>query len=420
MLLPDDEELVSGDPALPGLALLLDPDALREHVARAVPDLVGVEVCYLRYKPGTSVVAGLDVKTTHGAWPAMGKSVRPEGTGKLGKTSAYAARRGGDSTLVLGRDRTLVVAPATADRRLPGAALVLGDPDALLGSPGGGARTEVLRYKPERRLVARLSRAGEALAVARALQPGRLGVCLDAARAMGRAGLPVAPVLGRSRRRGWLLSAYLEGDPVAADAGEDLMAQTGDLLARWHATAPWRRIDHAGWRHSADDAVRGIAAIRPGAAPAARAVVLAAAQRLNTSARRAVVVHGDFSADQMVHRDGGLHVLDLDRVRVDDPVVDVASWWADGAAAGGSAQGRPGGPAASADAAGPGTPAAALAPLLDAYRVRGGADLHVDLDDWCALALLSRAVLPFRGREPGWARRTDELVATASALAGTS
>ncbi len=51
----DDQDLVSRDPALPGLASVLDPERLAEElVTLGLDDLGPIELDYVRYKPGIS------------------------------------------------------------------------------------------------------------------------------------------------------------------------------------------------------------------------------------------------------------------------------------------------------------------------------------------------------------------------------
>src|SRR3954447_5850186 len=96
MLERADHALVRADSDLPGLALVLDPEAVHEQVAAAVGAaglrLVSSRVEYLRYKPGTSVVATVRVRTDAGSC--------------LGYVRAWSQHRGAPS-------------PATADPARP-------------------------------------------------------------------------------------------------------------------------------------------------------------------------------------------------------------------------------------------------------------------------------------------------------------
>ena len=57
---PAEQALIARDPALPGLALLLDDHALSAALAAQLPGLKTARVTYLRYKPERRLVARLD------------------------------------------------------------------------------------------------------------------------------------------------------------------------------------------------------------------------------------------------------------------------------------------------------------------------------------------------------------------------
>src|SRR2546425_960153 len=61
MLSPADATLVRRDVAVPGLARLLDPDALRQTVQSVASHLDIANLNYVRYKPGTSCLIGFDL-----------------------------------------------------------------------------------------------------------------------------------------------------------------------------------------------------------------------------------------------------------------------------------------------------------------------------------------------------------------------
>jgi hypothetical protein len=415
VLHPDDRALVDRDRQIPALGLCLDGARLAERVAAAAEPawgpLCSVRVDYLRYKPGTSCVAGLVVGTASGERHAFAKAGAPGQVAKLGKTAVYATPDRHGFAPVLDPDLALLIAPASADRRLPGLPRLLADPAGLLDddgsrSPGLAPGVRVLRYKPERRLVAELAGPDGPLAVAKVQAPRLVAGIAAAARALGGAGLPVPRVVGRSRRHGIVLSEFLHGRPVTdGTTDEDLLAAAGGLLAQWHRVRPWRGAATAPEVPDPAELVGAVEVLLPGLAAPAERAFRAAAARLPAGAEP-VVVHGDFSADQLLRAGGAVCVLDLDRARLDRPEVDAASWFAAEVAEGRcDPQADPGD---------------VLGPLLRAYAAgsAGGRDLAPALPQWCALALLARAVEPFRLRRPGWAGRTEVLVRAAGRLAG--
>ena len=60
MLSPAERGLVARDPGLPGLGRLLDPGDFLDALRQALPacDVASARLDYLRYKPGTNLLAG--------------------------------------------------------------------------------------------------------------------------------------------------------------------------------------------------------------------------------------------------------------------------------------------------------------------------------------------------------------------------
>ncbi len=118
MLSPDDAELVAREDRIQALAELLDPDRLRERLAAAASPAWGavgaVRVDYLRYKQGTSLVAGLVADTEAGERRAYAVAGAAPLADKLAKPLARPVRPG-DFAPRLGDD-LLLVAPLGLDR----------------------------------------------------------------------------------------------------------------------------------------------------------------------------------------------------------------------------------------------------------------------------------------------------------------
>jgi Ser/Thr protein kinase RdoA (MazF antagonist) len=268
-------------------------------------------------------------------------------------------------------------------------------------------RTAVLTYKPARRVVVRLDGTGGPVGVARVQPAGRTLPTADAARCWARVGLEVAAV-HRPRRGGRVtLVDFLEGARPADGTEPGLLAEVGSLLARAHRAPPFRDAPSADHVASARTAVRSVTAIAPHLGATATAVAARVAAQLDPGAP-GVLVHGDLSADQVLVRGPGLALLDLDRVRVDLPAADAASWFAAEVLAGRWAP--------DAD------PVDALEPMIRAYAGGRAGRLTDHLRPLAALALLQRAAEPFRCRHADgrWAARVAALVEGAAVQAGRS
>lgn len=404
MLSRDDAALVDRDPQIQGMSQLLDPDRARDRLAGAARpawgDVGSVQVDYLRYKPGTSLVAGLVAQTGVGerrAYAVAGAASLGE---KLAKPVHLGTRQVGDFTPQLAEDLVLM-APLGADRALKGARRVMEAPGDLVP---GAEQAVVLRYKPGRRLVARLDSSAGPVAVARVHAHGRVPPTAAAARSLSVVGVDVAAV-HRPRRHGTIsIVGFLNGEERFDGTDPELLAGVGRLLAQVHAAATFPGVELANHARSASAAVRAVTAIAPKLSGLAERSMRHA--RASLPSGPLVLVHGDLSVDQVLVRPSGLALLDLDRARLDVAGADAASWFAAEAAAG----------RIRADA----DPAQVLRPMLASYAAAAGRRLDDGLRPLAAVALLQRAAEPFRLRlhAEGWTDRVAALVHGAAVQAG--
>ncbi|WP_152362874.1 aminoglycoside phosphotransferase family protein [Microlunatus speluncae] len=378
------------DAGLRGLAALLDPDRLSSVLERA-----GVRLArrsHLRYKPGTSCLAGIVLDDGVAFGYAVADSAGPKLDKIIRKTDPAAV-------LVHDRDRNLIIARARADRDLP----ALADPHAALAAirPGPSATLRTLAYKPQRRWVGLASRAGEPPLLLRAYRPATVA---DAHRRLtwyehltgGRR------IVGWQPRSGVIATSFQPGASLAdlidhGTATDTNLHDTGVALARLHDHPPLsgptvRQADPAA-------TVALIGVLLPEQSARAERILA----RLRATAPAAVApqpCHGDFSADQVIihnHHadlsemsspmtqlgsDKSVGLIDFDRSGLGDPAADLA-----------------------------GLPAAGLGPaafdrVLAGYRtvrpMPAGLDWHL------AHALLLRAAEPFRSGAADWAAAIPE------------
>ena len=334
MLSPADAALVARDPALPGLAVLLDDDAVRS--------LLGVPVVrrYLRYKPGTSCVLGATAELAGGPADVLVTAYDDDGAAKVAKTTE-GAPAGAVLTGDLGRG--LVAVTAAADRDLPALAL-LAEPrrrrrvlrrllPELLDVRT--AQLSTLSYKPMRRWVGLLRPESGPPVVLRAYRTGDAAAAVAALQALA-GGRPRTPrLLAADEAIGLLVLEYLPGRPLDELLERDtvpavVLADAGRALAGLHS-----RIPSGLPPQQPSDLVAAVAAAAAQVGvllphlqePAAR-LADALSGRLGSAGERSVV-HGDFSADQVVIGPAGeVALLDLDRAAAGDAAVDVASLYA--------------------------------------------------------------------------------------------
>lgn len=365
-----DHALIARDTDLPGLGLLLDEEALLDEVGRQMPaaDVARIRIDYLRYKPGTSCMAGLRVidtlgRTQHAFARALTAS-NPDWDQHAARLQKRAALDGRFSAHVLPRTR-LLLASAVHDRRITALGTLLNTPGTLDGShplPDDlgieqhlyerEIQAHVLRYKPERRMVLQLRQGSRPVGVLRACTEREFPATEAGAR-LARAFQGTAPLaVGATRhflvmpwQRGQSLdmlgndtaravqelSAHGEVQPAdmpQLDLG--LFADIGLRLGELHEA----RIAHPVHRTVADDidaltrAAGSIARLLPALGGRAHSLADRTAQALQQASTgwQPCITHGDLSLEQMV-RDplGQLQFIDWDNAALGDPMADAGS-----------------------------------------------------------------------------------------------
>ncbi|WP_307448372.1 MULTISPECIES: phosphotransferase family protein [Microbacterium] len=342
------DDIAARDTDLPGAATLLDPVSLA-HILGAP-----VQVRHLRYKPGTSVLTAFTTPAGAfwaGAWAGPDK---PESA--LGR-SAEVRPLPGVPWAVFG--------PARSDRVLARAVI-----DAQRREPAW-ADAVIVRHNPGRRLVVRLG--GEYAKTA----PGRAPAALRRARRLAEAGLPTLLPRLVAADHTWATPSWGIGDLATTISPAHAQA-AGRALARMHALPVDGADDADDPGARAGNAARAIASVLPSAAR--RAVGLA---RHLPPRRQRAVVHGDFSADQvLLGADGEIRLIDLDRMGAGEPALDLAGFAVEEFLRTGDIS--------------------ITNELVTAYRAAGGPVTDEEWRAWTPLCALTRAIEPFRRCEPGW------------------
>jgi len=409
MLSPSDAAVVARDPELPGLAVLLD--------TAAVSTLVGAAVRrdYLRYKPGTSCVLGGRVDLPDGSADLIVTAYGADSAIKLDKTVSDSPR---GSVLYVDRAQGVVAALASADRDLPFLAALAHERTRrralrrLLPSWTGrsSVRISTLSYKPMRRWVGLLTAPDASPVVLRAYRPADAERSAAGVRELMHAVPRTPQLLGIDPQLGVLALTYLEGRPLDAllaegRAGAGELEMVGRALAQLHGRGPTLLPN----RTAADDlaavqtAAEHIAVLLPELAAQAHELATDLCRRLVRLPVARSVVHGDFSADQVVvDAAGHVALLDLDRTGTGDPATDLASLWTSATTGSVSEDGSAIRQAMTSDLY---SGYAQVRPLPPEESVRTHA----------AALLLRRVVEPFRLCRPDWPDRARRLLSAAAA-----
>ena len=413
MLSSADRALIARDPHVPGLPLLLDDEALGDWLGAPVRRR------YVRYKPGTGCVLGLDVAGRRAFVVAYAHG----GAGKLGKA---VDRSPSTALLAVDPARLLLAGLPAADRDLPALGRLLAEPSSDLGAsssrdrllgrvlPGrdlAGADLRLLSHKPQRRWVGLLTPSSGEPVVLRVHRPTDSDALLRSAMLLS-AGQPGTPqLLGSHVRAGviamtWLTGEELHGLLAVERATAEQLRAAGAALAVLHARPPGLLVH----RTAADDhsavtrAAAAVGALVPDLAGRAEALAGRLIGQFSDEPRPLVTVHGDFSADQVVLRDdGSAGLVDLDAVAAGEAALDLGSAIA----------------ALSCSALlgnGPRDVAGTVHLLLDGYAEVAPLLAPDRLDLHTCAALLRRAAEPFRLCVADWALQVERTLNLAEEL----
>jgi hypothetical protein len=441
-----ERSLALRDAAIPGLPYLLDNGRLSELLGETV------RVTRVRYKPGTSLLVAFR-RLRNGSFDYGWAMTRtPASSGKLLEREHTARSHGGDMRLLrpdpVDPDTVVAVGGVEDDWALrrnltwlnrngverlglhhqPGAALLAG--------------SSVLRYKPERRLVLLAHKASTAVVIKTAAKPAGTGQQTQFLSRLRHHGVPLLPQLADAECLANGISAstaWGAGDLATRDNSTHTGTaaySAGQALAALHCVPVTSDVagpaaDPAGnWREDLTAQLKAtrimVSALLPELEALARDLETGLAALLLAQPRTApVLVHGDFSPDQVLVGDSEVRLIDFDRAGTGTVEADLGSFAAaeeavlpaaggvveggspsgdalpdGGTPAGAPASGAPvsGAPAGGAPAGGPKT-----ALLAEGYLDAGGRFSQSAVDAWAAYRLFNSSVDPFRDRSPEWA-----------------
>lgn len=408
-----DRSLAHRDAALPGLPWLLDNTRLSELLGETV------RVTRVRYKPGHSLLVAFR-RLRSGTFDHGWAYTMTSPAEKLLRRESSSRSRGGSMRILRiqhSRDDVLVALGGIEDDwalrrnlkwlRQNGAERLGLHAGAGMALPGGSV---VLRYKPERRLVLLARNASADVVIKTAAERATAGQQVSFLNRLRHHGVPVLPQLADPECLAHGLSvsiAWGTGDLAASNSHTDAHAyKAGHALAALHGfpaagTAPTGFPEAAGnWLqdHTAQlKATRTmVSALLPELEPLAWQLESRLASLLVERPRTApVLVHGDFSPDQVLVGDSEVRLIDFDRARTGMAEADLGSF---AAAEEAGLSSHSGSRARGAPAGGPKT-----ALLADGYLDAGGRLIQSEVDVWAAFRLFNSSVDPFRDRAPEWA-----------------
>jgi aminoglycoside phosphotransferase (APT) family kinase protein len=339
-----ERALVAADPRLPGLGLLLDESRLLAAL-RKLPLFTSARALrtrYLRYKHATSCVLALEIDTGDEqplCWVARALTVeRFAVSWQHPKRQALVATNDPQAPMAI-QEQAIILEHPCQDRGLRHLRF-LWDAQSRLRLlqrwlPTQAERETIhcrfLRYKPGRRCVAGLYCGEVPLAIVRCASAKDYGTILQGC-ATGAA-LGHIDILGLEGRYRMAATRWLPGeslDQLLTHASMPVWVEdAGKALAEIHDapfTLPLRRSQQ-------DDMCQvrreqeSLATIDPQAQARFSRCLLQLEAYLDRFSTTSVVLHGDFSADQVViAQDGRLRIIDWDRSTCGHPLNDLGSF----------------------------------------------------------------------------------------------
>ncbi len=438
----DDQDLVSRDVALPGLATVLDPERIASELgAQGIESTDPVELDYVRYKPGISCLVRFSTKDPDRPAHVVTYGIDAQAKADKARTRAIdhplASVPNGHGGCFYSPDSRSLFSFFPYDPDIPSVSrLFAADQGEALRKrifreaptvPAGPLR--MLAYKPGRRLVVHLQSGAQAMPPSAGFEAasgefvlrfqdrfrqGRASRIID--RLQGDATLALPRRRGGSKRHCVAAVDWIEGTNFR-DRLREAEKLPGDLIERVAAAlhALHRQSDVLSAKDSAPSPAEGLHELAldlERLTPRLGDLAAGLVARIETALARIEpirsLVHGDFYDKQVVLCDPSLDpreriaIIDLDELRLGDPREDLAlcqAHWERDAVMKQLGQ----------------DPKALGEALFDAYQCRRESALP-DLDVFVAAGLMRLAPHPFRTRSKDWQRQVAAILLRASEI----
>jgi Ser/Thr protein kinase RdoA (MazF antagonist) len=341
MLLAADADLIARDSNLPGLRILLDPELFCEIIQEQLPSvhLNSIQPSYLRYKPGTSCLAGYQVMVNGLAIDLHATAYRSKEQPKLLKSKkreVFNPTFG--AGVLLFPETAILVSIFPNDRKLKSLAKLNSNefrkasfqkifekrPDLL------DSELAKLRYKPERRYVSKLSINGEPKCVLKCyLESDFFNIRSNARIFRSSEKVRVPRKIAHSKKNFWIVYEWMEGHPLdMQQTSLEIFRNVGSALAELHGNQPEeiRHLTRERMVKQMIDQVDDLCVLYPDSEQFIRQTVGRVAVQLHKESFDWGPTHGDFNATQVLQKEDCIAFLDLDEVVYTDVSTDLGNF----------------------------------------------------------------------------------------------
>ncbi|MGC7589591.1 phosphotransferase [Bisgaard Taxon 46] len=415
MLTNADKNIIARDTALPGLVALLDGDVLLSTLKKLplLQDIVQADIQYLRYKPANSCACTVRVKWQDGVQKYFyAKALTPERFEQSWNNPKRQklVQQGDPNAPLAIFDLCIILFHPAYDRGIRALKWLVDNKlrhkilcaCSLPELEDEALQVDVLRYKPERRLVARIRHHQKILAVVRTIKQSDFSKVLVGAAFATAQGY--VKLLGVEGSLNTVITDWQEGQSLCPEEAmlpsESLIQKVASQLAQVHKVAYKHPLNY-----DVNDEIQSLKGVQstfgiilPEYSFWFDSLISKAAKGLAEQPFISTLIHGDFSLDQVVlgqNKKGTdeLYLLDWDRSANGNPLFDLATMRArlelqaiEGALPVWQVENL-------------------MATFLQAYQT----ETELDLDGlpWFVVsAILRLAAEPFRKRHPNWEQHT--------------
>lgn len=327
----EERDLIARDPEIIGLAVLLDESKVLNLMRSQMPNagIHRVEKIYLRYKPGTNCLVKYRVLSDGGSSQWYLKAYSVSDADKLKRVTISSDSE--PLAPLVSREHLLALYPFPLDGKLkllprlfePNALQQLLNrilyPNTLTNRQVRSI--ELLQYKPERRLVAKLiMMSGEAVVLkVYTLQRFQLA---NLARRRKLNSSPLLDVVGRSNKHRLLVHRWIEGDNLTQCYHNDHLDpaaffQSGHYLAGFHRHSKTKQViekDTQEFITTLERCAIGVTQLVPEIKNQLTPLLTQLISALQTLESSKTVIHGDCYAKQVLMTPSGVRLIDFDDV----------------------------------------------------------------------------------------------------------
>ena len=419
-----DHELIRRDPALRGLPFLLNPARLLELLSSRLntSGLSEFRLSYVRYKPGMNCLGRYEFQFNGSTQIAHAKAFSVDADLKLAKSEEVPQVESplGPGRLVL-PEQGVFFSFFPNDLKLR-SILRLGDQaerGRLLGrifndsEAWGETPDTILNYKPERRLVLRISGPGDSSSTVKFYTRREFSRNMHLRKRNPKSASVLMPrCIGASRKHCAFAFEWTPGETLRSYSSdpanrEKHFREAGQLIARYHT-------GHASGLGVESDAVGSqalgalanqLAFLLPGLGEKARDLAAGLQSSLGGAAKELCPVHGDFYDKQIIVGTDGLSLIDFDRAHRGSACEDLACFLAHQEWLAMKSQGSRRDDISRMSAE-----------FLAGYADAGGHFDHGQLAAWTALYLFRLSHNPFRDRLSNWPGQIAKILQRAEDL----